>query len=65
MTNRDFLERAFALADSGTVHSIQDMRGALLSEGYSHQEIGQLSGLVLTWQLLARIKAAAAMARRA
>jgi hypothetical protein len=59
MGNHDFLERAFALADGGMVRTIDDIRGALLREGYTYKEVAQLSGSVLRRQLRARIRIAA------
>ena len=59
MGNHDFLERAFALADGGMVRTVDDIRGALLVEGYTQEMVRQLSGAVLSRQLRARIRAAA------
>ena len=59
MGNHDLLERAFALADGGMVRTVDDIRGALLGEGYTQKVVRQLSGPVLSQQLRARIKAAA------
>ncbi len=59
MGNHDFLERAFALADGGKVRTVDDIRGALLGEGYTQTVVRQLSGPVLSRQLRARIEAAA------
>jgi hypothetical protein len=58
MANHDFLERAFALAESGGVSKIDEIRGTLLLEGYSHREVAQLSGPALSRQLRARMVAA-------
>lgn len=59
MGNHDFLERVFALAGGGMVRTIDDLRGALLAEGYTQKELWQLGGPVLSRQLRARIEAAA------
>jgi hypothetical protein len=58
MPNHEFLKRAFALADSGDVRTIDDVRLALLREGYSNIELSQLSGKALSQQLHARMTAA-------
>jgi len=63
MSNHDFLERAFALADSGNARTVADLRNALIVEGYSRLDIAQLAGHALSRQLQARIKAAGESAR--
>jgi hypothetical protein len=55
MANHDFLERAFALAESGNVRKYDDIRGTLRREGYSKRELAQLSGRALSRQLRARM----------
>lgn len=55
MANHDFLKRAFALAESGNVRTIDNLRGTLLGEGYSNREAAQLSGRALSRQLRARM----------
>jgi hypothetical protein len=51
------LERAFQLAKSGDYKSVSDIKKRLSSEGYS---VAQITGRVLSKQLDALIKAAAA-----
>jgi hypothetical protein len=49
------LERAFELARSGRVHTVKDLKKALLAEGYS---VAQLQGAALARQLAATMRAA-------
>ena len=58
MSNQEFLERAFALAESGTVQSINELRALLSKDGYTYWEVRQLSSPTLSKQLLAKIAAA-------
>jgi hypothetical protein len=51
------LERAFQLAKSGDYKSVSDIKKRLSAEGYS---VAQVTGRVLSKQLDALIKAAAA-----
>ncbi len=55
MQNTTPLERAFALARSGKVRTVADIRQALKAEGYATQE---LQGRALAKQLLEIIRAA-------
>ena len=57
MSNQSLLERAFALAESGSVRSLPELRTMLVKEGYTHTEASQLSG-TLAKQLIAKITAA-------
>jgi hypothetical protein len=58
MSNQRFLERAFQLAESGTVENVTAIREALVRQGYTHKETAQLGGTTLSKQLMARIAAA-------
>jgi hypothetical protein len=52
------LERAFALAETGRVNSVAEIRTALKSEGYSDQ--GHLQGPAICKQLMKTISVAKA-----
>ena len=54
------LERAFALAEDGTAHSMADIRHYLAEEGFSHDQLRQLDGRVLLEQLMGKIASAKA-----
>jgi hypothetical protein len=56
MSNQGFLERAFALADSGTVQNVKDIRSTQLTEGYTYFEVDQISGTTLSKQLTVKIQ---------
>ena len=58
MSNQALLERAFALAESGTVQNIAEIRSKLMEEGYTRWEVGQLRARTLSKQLLETIAAA-------
>lgn len=62
MSNHSLLERAFDLAGSGSVSSIERIRRKLVEEGYTYAEVSQLCGKGLAQQLLERVKLAAANA---
>ena len=51
MGNRELLERAFALAESGRVRTIKDIRITLMREGFTYFDLGQLSGTTLSKQI--------------
>ena len=57
MSNQELLERAFALAESGSVQSLYELRTMLAKEGYTHAENAQIHG-TLAKQLSAKISAA-------
>jgi hypothetical protein len=58
MGNRELLERAFALAESGRVRTIKDIRTTLMREGFTYFDLGQLSGTTLSKQIARAIAAA-------
>jgi hypothetical protein len=58
MGNRELLERAFALAESGHVHTVKEIRIALMREGFTYFDLGQLSGTTLSKQIAHTIAAA-------
>ncbi len=58
MGNQELLERAFALAESGKVRDINDVRISLMREGFRQSDLGQLSGKLLSRQLAAKIASA-------
>jgi hypothetical protein len=65
MDNRPtFLERAFALAEDGTVLSMYDLRRRLSEEGFSITEMNQLQGRSLSKQISAKIASARATKSR-
>lgn len=51
MGNRELLERAFALAESGRVRTVKDIRITLMHEGFTYFDLGQLSGTALSKQI--------------
>lgn len=55
MGNQELLEKAFALADSGEVSSIRELRKALIADGVTMSEIQQFHGPALVRQLSDRI----------
>ena len=55
MGNLELLEKAFALADSGEVASIMELRRALVEGGVTMTELQQFHGRALVRQLSARI----------
>jgi hypothetical protein len=60
MGNRELLELAFALAESGKVSDIGDVRARLMREGFTYAELGQFSGSALSRQIIAKIAMAKA-----
>jgi hypothetical protein len=50
-----FLERAFALADSGNFHKVADIRDALIAERHSRSDVARLAGPALSRQLQAEL----------
>jgi len=58
MTNHRLLERAFALAESGEVSGLVELRRKLAEEGYSQWQLEQLAGAALHRQLKAKMDAA-------
>jgi hypothetical protein len=58
MSNHDFLQRAYELADSGEYSRVSQIRATLVREGFSLHALSQLSGRQLARQLKARIAAA-------
>jgi hypothetical protein len=60
MGNRELLELAFALAESGKVSDIGDVRSRLMREGFTYAELGQFSGTALSKQIIAKIVVAKA-----
>ena len=58
MGNRELLETAFALAESGKVSDITDVRTRLMRQGFSYADLGQFSGTTLSKQIIARIASA-------
>ena len=58
MSNQNFLQRAFELADTGKYARVSDVRSALVREGFSLRQLSQLGGKDLSRQLKARIAAA-------
>jgi len=59
MSNQDLLERAFALAASGSIRDIKELLLMLGREGYTHAQLSQIRG-TLRKQLSAKIIAATA-----
>ena len=57
MGNQELLERAFRLAESGEVASIQELRHALMGEGITLSDLAQFHGRALSTQLSAKIAA--------
>lgn len=55
MGNHELLEKAFALADSGEVASISELRRALIEGGITMIELQQFHGRALVRQLRERI----------
>ena len=55
MGNQELLERAFALAESGEIANIQELRRALIEDGVSLSDLAQFHGRALSAQLSARI----------
>ena len=55
MGNIELLEKAFALADSGEVSSIRELRRALIADGITMIELQQFHGRALVRQLCKRI----------
>ena len=56
---REMIERAFALAESGQVGSLRDLRQALYSEGFSYSDMSQyLAGTTVTRQLSIKLSSA-------
>jgi hypothetical protein len=53
--NHELLEKAFALADSGEVASISELRRALIEGGITMIELQQFHGRALVRQLRERI----------
>ena len=51
MGHRELLERAFALAQSGNIRSVKDIRVTLMREGFTYFDLGQLSGTTLSKQI--------------
>ena len=58
MSNVDFLERAFALADTGEYLTVSEIRKGLIKEGFSLWQLSQLAGKELQSSLRERIAAA-------
>jgi hypothetical protein len=58
MTNHGLLERAFALAESGEVCGLVELRRKLAEEGYSQWQLEQLAGSALHKQLKAKMDTA-------
>lgn len=56
--NRELLERAFRLADSGDIRNLTELRKALIEDGLTITELQQFHGRALTRQLSARITGA-------
>jgi hypothetical protein len=54
------LERAFVIAGSGTARSLDEVKGRLLQEGFSDDELQQLNGLIVLRQLTGHIASAGA-----
>jgi len=63
MTNHRLLERAFALAESGEVGGLVELRRKLAEEGYSQWQLEQLAGSALHKQLKGKIEAARSLTR--
>jgi hypothetical protein len=61
MSNCGLLERAFALAESQSIRSLNDLRRALRAEGYTHYQLTQLVGPGLAKQLSLKIRAGVAV----
>lgn len=61
MLNQDFIERAFALADTGKYRGINGIRAVLAREGFTLRQLSQLRGKVLAKQIRARIAVARSM----
>ena len=58
-SSREMLERAFAIAESGEVGSLRDLRQALYSEGFSYSDMAQyLAGTTVTRQLSKKLGSA-------
>ena len=55
MGNQELLERAFSLAGSGEVASIQELRRALIEDGVSLSDLAQFHGRALSAQLSTKI----------
>ncbi|HXR95059.1 MAG TPA: hypothetical protein VN718_04230 [Rhizomicrobium sp.] len=55
MGNLELLEKAFALADSGEVSNITELRRALVEDGVTMTELQQFHGRALVRQLSSRI----------
>jgi hypothetical protein len=55
MSNQSLLERAFELAESGTVEDTRALQQKLLKEGFTYRQISQIGGSALSKQLLAKI----------
>ena len=56
MSTRNILERAFQIADSGTIKSLAELRNVLYGEGHTQAYLTQhLAGPLLLRQLTARI----------
>ena len=55
MGNLELLEKAFAIADSGEVSNIRELRRALVEDGITILELQQFQGRVLARQLSLRI----------
>jgi len=58
MSNINFVQRAYELADSGNYSGVSEIRAVMTREGFSLRQLSQLSGKQLTQQLKARIAAA-------
>jgi hypothetical protein len=61
MSNHGLLERAFALAESESIRSLNDLRQALREEGYTHYQLTQFAGSGLAKQLSSKIRAGMAV----
>jgi hypothetical protein len=46
MTNQDFLERAFAVAEGGSVRTLDELRTMLGKEGYTYAHLSQVRGVL-------------------
>ena len=55
MGNLELLEKAFAIADSGEVSTVMELRQALIGGGVTITELQQFHGRALVRQLSARI----------
>lgn len=58
MSNVEFLQRAYELAESGAYSRVSEIRAAMTREGFSLQQLAQLGGRQLARELKARIAAA-------